>query len=129
MRYHPKSCKMYPLEFRNHRSKLSVHSVYTQLRPVIPEFQRIHFTRLRVISHDLRIETGRWARLPREQRLCSCGEIQSEKHVIESCDVTKVIRDRNSHMTFAIPHFFDKNENSDICKVVHDIALILKHNM
>ena len=47
----------------------------------VPEWQRIAFTRFRLSSHRLRIETGRWSRLPREQILCDCGanEPQDEK--------------------------------------------------
>ena len=41
------------MAYRSMNPKLSVHNVYTQLRPVIPEFQRIYFTRLRVISHEV----------------------------------------------------------------------------
>ena len=43
----------------------------------IPEYARIAITRLRLSSHRLRIETGRWSRLPKEERLCSCGMIQT----------------------------------------------------
>ena len=47
---------------------LSVHNVYTNmdLSVPVPEHQRLAFSRLRVISHNLRIETGRWARIARE---------------------------------------------------------------
>ena len=48
----------------------------------IPEQHRIAFTRLRTGSHKLRIETGRWARLPRELRTCPCGDVQDEEHVL-----------------------------------------------
>ena len=48
---------------------------------------------VRLSSHELRIETGRWARIPRERRLCPCGEIQDEKHVIVDCPITQAIRD------------------------------------
>ena len=49
---------------------LSVHNVYSTY---IPQHLRIAFTRVRLSSHRLRIETGRWARIPREHRLCECG--------------------------------------------------------
>jgi len=66
---------------------LTVHCVYTdQKSAAIPERHRIAFTRLRLSSHRLRIETGRWARIPREERLCVCGEQQTESHVLLQCE-------------------------------------------
>ena len=59
-------------------SSFDVHPVYsrvTVITPFIPEHLRLSFTRLRLSSHRLRIETGRWARLPRDQRLCPCGAV------------------------------------------------------
>ena len=44
---------------------LTVHKAYKQS---LLEHERIAFTRLRLGSHRLRIETGRWSRLPREER-------------------------------------------------------------
>ena len=41
----------------------------------VPEFSSIAFSRIRTSSHSLRIETGRWARLPRKLRTCPCGDI------------------------------------------------------
>ena len=49
------------------------------------------------MSLNLRIETGRWTRLPRKERLHVCGQVQTERHVMESCDLTKTIRDNNRH--------------------------------
>ena len=62
---------------------------------LIPEFQRIAFTRMRLSSHRLRIETGRWSRIARQDRLCVCGkDIQTEEHVLLRCDLVKHLRDR-----------------------------------
>ena len=52
--------------------------------------QRRYFTKLRISSHHLAIETGRYTRpvTPRERRLCnSCclGEIGDEKHFLLRC--------------------------------------------
>ena len=67
------------------------HPVYVQ-RTATPaqELHRQAFTRLCVSTHSLAIETGRWnrggrGRLPVEERLCECGEVQDEIHVIETC--------------------------------------------
>ena len=46
---------------------LEVHKTYTkciQLDLPIPEYTRVAFSRMRLSSHRLRIETGRWARIP-----------------------------------------------------------------
>ena len=45
---------------------------YTNDQP-IPEFERIHITRYRTGSHNLKIEKGRHSRIPRENRLCICN--------------------------------------------------------
>ena len=51
----------------------------------------------RLSSHKLRIETGRWSRIPREERLCPClNGVQTEKHVLLHCEHTQDIR--NKHM-------------------------------
>ena len=78
---------------------LDVHPVYRP--PVggvyIPERYRIQFTRMRLSSHRLKIEVGRWSRLPRERRLCPCGDVQDEAHVLSHCYLTQNIR--NSYGT------------------------------
>ena len=70
--------------------KLCVHEIYKLKRYYINEIQRISWTKLRLSAHSLAIEQGRWnrrgrGRLPVEERLCSCGQIQSEQHVLEQC--------------------------------------------
>jgi hypothetical protein len=53
-------------------SELNVHNMYNERCAYIPDSLRIAATRLRLSSHRLRIETGRWSRLPREERVCRC---------------------------------------------------------
>ena len=44
------------------------------------------FIRLRLSSHSMPIETGRWKRVTREQRLCrTCKILGDEKHYIYDC--------------------------------------------
>ena len=69
----------------------TIHEVYSNTGN-IPEYIRLAFTRLRLSSHRLRIETGRWSRLAREQRLCECGLVQDECHVMCDCPRTQVLR-------------------------------------
>ena len=71
---------------------LSLHPVYVG-ESLLQDDLRIVFTRFRVSSHRLRIETGRWSRTPREERLCQCGNgVQSERHVLVDCQLVKHIR-------------------------------------
>jgi len=58
----------------------------------IPDRDQLWATQLRLSSHRLVIETGRWSRIPRDNRLCSCGAIQTEEHVICFCLLSHSIR-------------------------------------
>ena len=81
--------------------ELSDVPVYNRSHSV-PEHQRKAFTRLRLSSHKLRIETGRWSRTPREERLCHCSNrIQSEEHAVCDCIVTQPIRDEYPNVDFS----------------------------
>ena len=56
------------------------------------EIERIHITRFRCGSHNLRIETGRFSNpiIPRAARLCSCGNhIQTLRHILMDCNTIK----------------------------------------
>ena len=86
--------------------RMTKHPVYCQ-RSASPsqELHRQAFTRLRVSAHSLAIETGRWnrggrGRLPVEQRLCECGEVQDEIHVVEVCPRTEDIRKEYGYTTY-----------------------------
>jgi hypothetical protein len=59
----------------------------------ISESNRVACTRIRLSSHNLRIETGRWARIPRDLRQCQCKEdIQTEEHVLLRCPLSSHLR-------------------------------------
>jgi hypothetical protein len=81
-------CKTY-CEMNTDLSKCVIYSKMC----TIPEHLRIPVTRLRLSSHRLRIETGRWARIPREDRLCPCGDLQTEEHVLLHCRLTENLRE------------------------------------
>ena len=93
----------------------------------VNELERMEWTRLRLSSHSLAIEVGRWnrrgrGRLPIEERLCVCGQIQTEQHVIEACPRTYPIR-----IQYNISSMSDLLvERSDYANVCHIISLILK---
>ena len=91
----------------------------------VKEYQRISFTRLRLSSHRLRIETGRWSRIAPDQRLCNCGEIQTEDHVLFHCPATANIRltyHMNSQETFH--SIMSSRDISEICAFCHDTLTV-----
>ena len=75
----------------------TLHRVYAEN---IPEYLRVALTRIRLGSHRLKIETGRWSRIPREERLCSCGVVQSEKHVLLHCPLAESIKEHYPNLNF-----------------------------
>ena len=91
----------------------------------IPERHRIAYTRIRLGSHRLRIETGRWSRLPLEQRTCPCGEIQSEEHVLLKCPTTAQLRAQcmyaqSSNSLSALLSISSHNA-AEVCKYCYDV--------
>ena len=64
---------------------------------IIPECARVEFTRLRLGSHRLRVEAGRWSHNPRDQRYCKCAEVlQDKEHVLLHCPKTQIY-EKNTH--------------------------------
>ena len=79
--------------YRTINSDLGGAAVYKSEEHAVPEYARISFTRMRLSSHKLRIETGRWARVKREDRTCRCGEdVQDERHVLQFCSLADEVR-------------------------------------
>ena len=70
---------------------------YLQMNPslsrpaIYDKYNHVHklqlVTRLRTVAHELAIETGRHhqQRVPKEERLCSCGEVEDESHFALRC--------------------------------------------
>ena len=72
-----------------------IHPIYQQGEEAVDDYLRIAFTRFRTSSHRLKVETGRWSRIPRERRYCQCGEnVQTEEHVLVHCELTRGIREK-----------------------------------
>jgi len=74
----------------------------------LPRFvQRFRLSQLRVGSHWLREETGRWERLEREARTCpSCAnrgeqEVQTLEHVLFQCPETSELRGKYECLEFS----------------------------
>ena len=97
--------------------KLEVHKVYLNKEPKTPEYKRIALTRLRLSAHQLKIETGRWSRIPRDQRRCKCGGIEDEAHVLFHCPNTLDIPNKyrlDYNGTEDLANLMDKQYVSDI---------------
>lgn len=103
---------------------LKIYSIYGDRHTEYDLF-RISFTRFRVSGHSLCVETGRWkrrcwTRLPMEEQLCVCGEVQTEKHVVEECPVALGIR-QTSELTTMKDLFNGKFSFDKSCQIVHNI--------
>ena len=82
---------------------------------------------LRLSSHDLAIEKGRWSRVPRESRLCECKEIQTEEHILCFCPKTEFIRQNYANEDFTNIESLFRNTNpsvlAKICKLCYEAVL------
>ena len=78
--------------YRRLNPDLSVHEAYTS-NVYVNERERMIFTRFRLCSHHLKVETGRWARIEADKRVCDCGGgVQDEPHVLFDCPKTEDVR-------------------------------------
>ena len=76
---------------------LSVHPLYkvANTNAIVEDNLRMAFTRVRLCPHRLRSETGRWNRVPSDQRFCPhCdgATLQNEEHIFQ-CPATLPIRE------------------------------------
>ena len=100
-----------------------MHEVYRK-SVYVPDYLRVCLTRLRLMSHNLKIETGRWSRLPREDRVCQCDRIsvQDEKHVLLDCPMSAQVRRRYQLLPFeSVSSLMKCNNVLDLCKFVKEI--------
>ena len=117
------------ITYREINPDLSVHDVYCT-KHSIPEIKRVSFTQFRLSAHSLAVEVGRWSRrgrghLPLEERLCLCGDIQTEVHVVQHCPFTLHLR--NNYNFSTIDNIFSEQFSIvDQCKVVHLILSMYK---
>ncbi len=89
----------------------------------ICELHRIATTRLRLISHRLRIETGGWFLTPREERICSCGEnVQTESHVLLQFPQTAVLRLEHNNLNFdSLTSYMSNQDLAGMCFYAHKV--------
>ena len=103
---------------------MDVHPIYTS-NTFIPDYQRQSFSRIRLMSHNLKIETGRWSRIPRERRVCRCdnSQLQTESHVLIDCTLTHNIRHRHPALNFTnINSLLNETTHvNSLCKFAHEI--------
>ena len=73
-------------------------------------YHRSSLTKLRISSHDLTIETGRYKQTSRDQRLCmwcklslGLNFVESEEHMLFNCDLYASIRQQHKN---SIAHIF-----------------------
>ena len=86
--------------------------------------------KMRLSAHSLAIETGRWnrrgrGRLPIDQRLCQCGQVQTERHVIEECVMSQHLRDFY-HYNSLNNLFLETNDLSKTLQFVHSVLNVYK---
>ena len=97
----------------------SDHSVF--------EHDRIVTTRVRLSSHDLAIERGRWSRTNRESRLCTCGGIQTEEHAVCFCPKSEEVRnsipDVNYTNLAAVFNYQDVTTLTKLIRKCYDLCL------
>ena len=105
-------------------SSMEVHSIY-RTNIFIPDYQRVSFSRIRLISHSLKIETGRWSRIPRERRVCQCDntQLQTEAHALISCSLTQNIRQNYSMLNFTDINSLlgEESHIHHLCTYIHQV--------
>ena len=114
-------------KFVNYRTNLNpdlnTHNVYGKT-VYIPDYLRISFTRVRLMSHRLKIETGRWSRIPQEGRVCQCDRtsIQDESHVLLVCSISAHLRIEFSMLSFvSMNNLINSSDSYNMCKYIHKV--------
>ena len=121
----PNNATKFSTYLRDLNPDMTVHPLYSLNKYYVPDYLRISFSRLRLMSHNLRIEIGRWSRIPTEQRVCVCdnGVVQTETHVLLHCPLTTCFRVKYQNLNFSnINDLLNENVNiSDLCHYVHEV--------
>ena len=90
---------------------------------IVPTFKLHHTTRIRMVSHSLQIELGRQKRppTPTDERLCVCGEIETEKHFIQHCNLYTHLRHKYEiDHDIELAHILNTNFTYDYITELHD---------
>ena len=102
---------------------LSPAEVYYSKSPAEDRY-RLAFTRLRLSSHRLRVETGRWTRTAVELRVCECDNesVQNEEHVLLHCPMSQAIRDTsNVHDVDNLWELFRNIDSDIVCRLIYHV--------
>jgi hypothetical protein len=114
--------------YRAFNPELSVHDIYAaNTEDIVEDDLRTAFTRLRLSSHRLRIETGRWSRIAPENRICQCGEdVQSEEHVLCRCPLSEEIRRSYGCETIDFYNFMTSPKTKQQLAMINKILNVYK---
>ena len=112
------------LFYKSININLTIHPIYSN-NIKVNEIERVSWTRLRLSAHSLAIERGRWnrrgrGRLPIEERLCPCGHVQTEAHIIETCVISSHIR-QEYNITTVDELMIDRVDYSTVCTIIHKL--------
>ena len=105
---------------------------YAQVNPTLstPEYinkimfetDRLLLTRFRCGSHSLAVEKGRYSNIPREERLCSCGNgVQTILHCFTECPNTQHLLSGKEYVTLN-----DVFLDEDVCVLLHKVCKVLR---
>jgi len=104
----------------------TLHKYEPMISTEIPERNRIALTRLRTGSHRLKCETGRWARIPADQRLCNCGTgVQDERHVLLLCPLSDELRQQFNIQYDELATLFEHNVKN-LAEYCHKIIILFR---
>ena len=82
------------------------------------------------MSHDLRIETGRWSRTPTELRVCRCSPmtVQNEEHVLIECPLAQQVRRKYEILNFTSMELLMNDEDHliDVCKFIYEVLTLYR---
>ena len=114
------------MTYKQLNPRLISSTIYRNNNFRTPEPYRITYTRLRLSSHHLKIETGRWSRVPREERLCPCGSVQDEIHVLLHCPLLENTRGDFTNINFdSIESVMDHIEEVELCKYIFTVTKVI----
>ena len=114
------------MKYKEINPNLNVHRVYNS-KVYIDERKRVVFSKFRTSSHSLKIETGRWSRIPADDRLCDCGQgVQDENHVVFVCQRTMAIREKYGISDGVYENLGNLMENHDALQLVNFIDDCMK---
>ena len=105
---------------------MNVHRIYSA-NLYIPDFLRRAFTRTRLMSHNLKVETGRWSRISQELRVCQCDSlsVQTEQHVLIDCILSRHVKGKYDIITRSLETLFSEEEYEiTLCKYIHETLKI-----